>query len=216
MKEMDDNARWNHLTRLELAAKALEKHGFTAVVVANREEAKAKVLELIPAGAKVGVGGSITIRELGLIPALEARGHQVAQHWQPGISKEQDLAIRKEEVLADVFLASSNAVTMTGELVNIDGVGNRAAAQFFGPGKTILVAGVNKLAKDVTDGIWRARNIACSANSHRLGAKNPCGVAGFCNDCNTPDRSCRVLVIMERQPSRSDITVVLVNEDLGY
>jgi hypothetical protein len=184
MKEMDDNARWNHLTRLELAAKALEKHGFTAVVVANREEAKAKVLELIPAGAKVGVGGSITIRELGLIPALEARGHQVAQHWQPGISKEQDLAIRKEEVLA--------------------------------PGKIILVAGVNKLAKDVTDGIWRARNIACSANSHRLGAKNPCGVAGFCNDCNTPDRSCRVLVIMERQPSRSDITVVLVNEDLGY
>ncbi|MDO9065516.1 MAG: LUD domain-containing protein, partial [Chloroflexota bacterium] len=83
-------------------------------------------------------------------------------------------------------------------------------------GKIILVAGVNKLAKDVTDGIWRARNIACSANSRRLGAKNPCGIAGYCNDCNTPERSCRVLVIMERQPSRSDVTVVLVNEDLGY
>ena len=213
---MDDNARWNHLVRLELAAKALQKHGFTALVAGNKEEAKAKVLELIPAGAKVGVGGSITIRELGLIPALEASGHKVAQHWQPGISREEDLAIRKEEVLADVFLASSNAVTMTGELVNIDGVGNRVAAQFFGPGKIILVAGVNKLAKDVTDGIWRARNIACSTNSHRLGAKNPCGIAGYCNDCNTPERSCRVLVIMERQPSRSDVTVVLVNEDLGY
>ncbi len=216
MSDMDESIRWNHLTRLELAAKALQKHGFTAVVVADRQEAKAKVLELIPAGASVGIGGSITIRELGLIGELEAGGHKVSQHWRPGTSREEDLAIRKEEVVADVFLASSNAVTMTGELVNIDGVGNRVAAQFFGPKKTILVAGVNKLAKDVTDGIWRARNIACSANSRRLGAKNPCGIAGYCNDCNTPERSCRVLVIMERQPSRSDVTVVLVNEDLGY
>jgi hypothetical protein len=213
---MDDNARWNHLTRLELAAKALRKHGFTALVVANKEEAKAKVLELIPAGATVGIGGSITIRELGVIPALEASGHKMIQHWQPGISKDEDLAIRKQELLADVFLASNNAVTMTGELVNIDGQGNRVGAQVFGPGKIILVAGVNKLAKDVTEGIWRARNIACSANSRRLGAKNPCGIAGYCNDCDSPDRSCRVLVIMERQPSRSDVTVVLVNEDLGY
>ncbi len=213
---MDDNARWNHLTRLELAAKALQKHGFTALVVADKQEAKAKVLELIPAGAHVGVGGSITIRELGLIAALESSGHKVSQHWQPGLSREDDLAIRREEVIADVFIASSNAVTMTGELVNIDGVGNRVAAQFFGPKKTILIAGVNKLAKDVTEGIWRARNIACSANSRRLNYKTPCATAGYCNDCNSPDRSCRVLVIMERQPNRSDVTVVLVNEDLGY
>jgi hypothetical protein len=213
---MDDHARWNHLTRLELAAKALRKHGFTVLVAADKAEAKSKVLELIPAGATVGIGGSISIRELGVIPALEASGHRVVHHWQPGLSREADIALRKEEVVSDVFLASSNAVTMTGELVNIDGVGNRVAAQVFGPGRIILVAGVNKLAKDVTEGIWRARNIACSANSRRLGAKSPCGVAGYCNDCDSPERSCRVLVIMERQPSRSDVTVVLVNEDLGY
>jgi hypothetical protein len=213
---MDDNARWNRQTRLELAAKALTKHGFKAVVASSKEEAAAKVLEMIPAQARVGIGGSITVRELGLIPALQARGNPVVHHWKPGLSREEDLAIRKEELSCDVFLASSNAVTMTGELVNIDGVGNRVASQFFGPGKTILVAGVNKLAKDVPEGIWRARNIACSANSRRLGLKSPCGVAGYCNDCDSPDRSCRVLVIMERQPSRSDVTVVLVNEDLGY
>jgi hypothetical protein len=213
---MDDNARWNHLTRLELAAKALQKHGFTAVVVADKEEARAKVLEMVPAGATVGIGGSITIRELGLIPALQAGGHQIAQHWQPGLSRDEDLAIRKEEITTDVFLASSNAVTMTGELVNIDGVGNRVAAQFFGPKKIILIAGVNKLAKDVTEGIWRARNIACSANSRRLGAKNPCGIVGYCTDCQSPDRSCRVLVIIERKPLLSDITVILVDDELGY
>lgn len=213
---MDANAQWNRMIRLELAGKALEKHGFTVILAADKAEAIAKVLELVPERASVGVGGSVTIRELGLIPTLEAGGHRVIQHWKPGLGKEEDLAIRKEEVGADVFLASSNAVTMTGELINIDGQGNRVASQVFGPGKIILIAGVNKLAKDVTEGIWRARNIACSANTRRLGLKSPCGVAGYCNDCNSPDRSCRVLVIMERRPSRSDVTVVLVNEDLGY
>lgn len=213
---MNEHLLWSRQKRLELTAKALTKHGFNVLVVNTKEEAAAKVLEMIPTDAKVGVGGSITIRELGLIDALTARGNTVIHHWKPGLSKEEELAIRKAEIMSDVFLASSNAVTMTGELVNIDGVGNRVAAQFFGPGKIILIAGINKIAKDVTEGIWRARNVACAANSHRLNYKTPCGTAGYCNDCDSPDRSCRVLVVMERKPSHSDITVVLVNEDLGY
>jgi L-lactate utilization protein LutB len=213
---MDAHAKWAGRQRLELAAKALTKHGFSTVVVETKEEAAAKVLEMIPAGAKVGIGGSITVRELGLVDALGARGNTVYQHWKPGLTREEEMAIRRAQLTSDVFLASSNAVTLSGELVNIDGVGNRVASEFFGPGKIILIAGVNKITKDVTDGIWRTRNIAAPANGHRLNIKTPCGVAGYCNDCDSPERFCRVLVVLERQPSRSDITVVLVNEDLGY
>lgn len=214
--DMLDQLTWHKEQRLEQAAKALGKHGFSALWVPTREEARDKVLELVPAGARVGIGGSITIRQLGVLEALEERGNPIVHHWQPGLTREADLAIRREELTAEVFLASSNAVTLTGELVNIDGIGNRTGAQSFGPGKIILVAGINKLARDVTEGLWRTRNVAAPMNARRTGAKTPCAVTGHCSDCDSPDRICRVVTILERQPSRSDITVILVGEELGY
>lgn len=213
---MDDNAKWSRRARMELAAKELTRHGFTVEILPTVQAAKARVLELVPVGAKVGVGGSITVRELGVLPELEAKGCEIVQHWKPGLTREEDLEIRRRELLTDVFISSTNAVTMTGELVSIDGVGNRVASQIFGPGKTILVAGANKLAKDVTEGIWRVRNVASPPNCRRLNIKTPCAVTGQCSDCNSPERTCRVVTIMERQPSRSQITLLFVEEDLGY
>jgi hypothetical protein len=213
---MDEHARWASRQRLEAAAKALGKHGFRAVVVETREEAAEAVLAEVPAGASVGVGGSVTIRQLGVMERLEARGNAVTHHWRPGVGHEDDQAWRRAEVAAEVFLCSSNAVTLSGELVNVDGIGNRVAAQIFGPGKVVFVAGVNKLCRDVADGTWRTRNVASPANAHRLGLKLPCGLTGLCTDCDAPDRVCRALVVLERAPSRTPTTVILVNQDLGY
>jgi hypothetical protein len=116
----------------------------------------------------------------------------------------------------DLFLSSSNAITMHGELVNIDGVGNRVNAISFGPKKVIIVASYNKVVENVEDAIKRVRNVASPANSKRLNMDVPCGKVGVCTDCDSPDRACRVIVILERRPMLSDILVILLGEELGY
>jgi len=213
---MNEHLAWFNQKRLETAAKALTKHGFDAVVVGTKEEARDKVLELIPAGASVGVGGSITIRELGLIQALEERGNTVYHHWRTFESREQEMEIRRKEVNADFFLSSSNAVTLEGELVNIDNAGNRVVGQIFGPSHSIVVAGVNKLVADVFEGIDRVKNVAAPPNARRLKRKTPCAETGQCNDCDSTDRICSVTAILERRPARMKMTVVLVGEPLGF
>lgn len=117
---------------------------------------------------------------------------------------------------SDLFLSSANAVTLNGELVNIDGIGNRVNSTTFGPGKVILVAGYNKIVEDVQEGIKRIKNVAAPLNARRLNIDVPCAKVGKCVDCNSPNRICRVLVILERKPSLTDIFVILVGEELGY
>ena len=156
------------------------------------------------------------MRHIGLVEALAARGNRVADHWKPGLSREQQTAIRHDQLRCDVFLASANAVTMEGGLINIDGGGNRVAALAFGPSRVIVIAGVNKLAKNVADGIHRARNVAAALNARRLSVDTPCAHTGVCNDCNSPARICRITSITERCPNAADYSVILVNEPLGF
>ena len=193
---------------------ALERNGFQTFFVSTRAEALDKVLSLIPTHANVGIGGSVTLREIDLIDALASRGNTVFQHWsQP---EENLRAIMMKQLNSDVFLASSNAVTEDGRLVNIDKAGNRVVAMIFGPRKVILVIGVNKIVKDLEEGILRARNVAAPMNARRRGDKTPCATTGVCTDCETPDRLCRVITIMEKKPSRTDVAVILVGEELGF
>jgi len=128
-----------------------------------------------------------------------------------------------KQLTSDVFLASSNAVTEDGKLVNIDMGGNRVGAMVFGPKQIIVVAGFNKIVKNVEEGIDRARNVAASMNARRLYLssgqtkyKTPCALTGTCADCNVNDRLCRVITIVERRPSGSDVSVILVGEELGF
>ncbi|OGP63335.1 MAG: lactate utilization protein C, partial [Deltaproteobacteria bacterium RBG_13_53_10] len=165
---------------------------------------------------KVGVGGSVTIREVGILDQLRAKGHLVYDHWAPGFSREDSLRIRKSQMTCDLFLSSSNAVTMSGELVNIDGAGNRVNSITFGPGKVILVSGYNKLVEDVQEAIKRIKNVVGPMNARRLKIDLPCAKTGRCVDCNSPDRFCRAVVILERKPLLTDILVILVGEELGY
>ncbi|MGI5836582.1 MAG: lactate utilization protein [Chloroflexota bacterium] len=213
---MDENMKWWGEQALEQTVKALQKHGMEAAWVADSQEARHRVLEMIPAGASVGIGGSITVRQIGLLSALQESGYTVFQHWQPNITKEERLQILQSAKSADVYLSSVNAVTREGELVNIDMTGNRVSSMIFGPAKVILIVGGNKIVRDVSEGIWRAKNIATPPNARRLGAKTPCAELGYCTDCDSPGRLCRAVTIIERKPTLTDLTVILVNEELGY
>jgi len=218
MSSLLEARKWSAEKRCRLVVDRLQKNGFEAVYVASKGDALRALLEMIPAGATVGVGGSVTLREIGVVDELTKRGNPTANHWQPKLSQEERNEVRRRQLTSDVFISSSNAVTMDGKLVNIDGAGNRVASMIFGPRKVIVVAGVNKIVKDVDEGIARVRNMASPMNAKRLGFKSPCGVTGECDEehCEPPERLCHVITIIERRPSDTDFTVVLVGEELGY
>jgi hypothetical protein len=203
----------------ERAKKAVEKlvaHEFDAVYAKTKEEAVQELWKHITPKQKIGIGGSLTVRGLGILEKLEAQDYTIYDHWKPGLSRENILEIRKLQMACDLFLSSANAITLNGELVNIDGIGNRVNSINFGPGKVILVAGYNKIVKDVQEGIERIKNVSAPLNARRLNIDVPCAKAGKCVDCNSPNRICRALVIHERKPSLTDVLIILVGEELGF
>lgn len=213
---MDPNKQWWVEERIKKAIEKLEAHGFRAIYVRTKEEAVQEIWKHITPKQRIGVGGSLTIRELGILDRLEAQGCTVYDHWKPGLSKETILGIRRSQMTSDLFLSSVNAITLNGELINIDGVGNRVNSTIFGPEKVILVVGYNKIVEDVQEGIKRIKDVAAPMNAKRLNVDVPCVKLGKCVDCNSPNRVCRVIVIHERKPVLTDILVVLVGEELGY
>jgi len=215
-----DELKFGGRERLVRTKKALEKNGFSVVIASSKEDAVEKVLGLIPLDAKVGVGGSVTVRELGLIEALSERGNRVVHHWLPGVPIEGWLPFMVEAHNSDVYLCSSNAVTEDGKLVNVDSSGNRVASMIFGPGRVVVVVGVNKIVRDVEAGLKRLKEVAGPLNAKRHNIRElPCVKTGVCTDCDSPKRICRVITILERAPNRvrkPNITVVLVAEELGF
>jgi hypothetical protein len=210
---------WHTELILDRTVKALRKNGFEALCVPDKEEAVSKVLEMVPVGATVGIGGSVTLREMGLPEALRKKGNGVADHWKSrerGASAEEVLDIRRTQLNSDVFITSTNAVTEAGELINIDGGGQRVAAMIFGPRKVIVVAGANKIARNLEEGLHRARNVAAPINAKRLNRRTPCAVTGTCSDCESEERICNATTILHRRLRNTDTTVILVGEKLGY
>jgi hypothetical protein len=213
---MDEVRQWYYAARTEEAAKNLVKHGYEVVQVSDRSMARDEVLRRVPVNKTVGVAGSVTIRDIGVLPELVKRGHSIFDHWAPGVSREKSLEIRRSQMTSDVFLTSVNAITMNGELVNIDGSGNRVNSTNFGPEKVILVAGYNKIVEDVQEAIKRIKNVSAPLSARRLNVDVPCAKLGKCVDCNSPNRMCRILTIHERKPFWADILIILVGEELGY
>jgi len=206
--------------KLSKTKKALEKNHFRVLIASTKEDALQKVLGRIPLDAKVGVGGSVTVREMGLIEALTKRGNQVVHHWLPEVSPKEWLPYMTEAHNADVYLCSSNAITEDGKLVNIDSTGNRVASMIFGPKKVIVVAGKNKIVKDLGEALRRLKKVAGPMNARRHNlVELPCVATGACTECDSPKRICRVITIMEKAPNRvrePNLTVVLVAEKLGF
>lgn len=195
----------------------LQENGMNALFVPTAEDAKSKVLQMVPEDATVGIGGSVTIRQLGLIESLRGRGNTVHDHWESGLSKEQSMEVKRAHLSAEYFLSSSNALTMDGKLVNIDNTGNRVAALVFGPRHVIVVLGINKIVQDVEEGIRRVKERVAPLNCQRRGDRTPCAEGKNCQDCNSPDRICRVTSIIEkRSKGVESFSVIIVGEELGY
>jgi len=212
----DNVKKWHAQARAEKSIKALEKNGFIALWVEDRNIAREEILKLIPESATVGVGGSMTIRETGVLQVLTQKGHTIYDHWVPGLSQEEILNIRLAQLTSDVFLTSTNALTLDGELVNTDGIGNRIGAMTFGPKKVIVVAGVNKIVADVHAAIRRIKEIAAAPAMKESNIPIPCVQTGICIDCDSPMRLCRATLILERRPMLTDMTVMIVGEELGF
>ncbi len=195
----------------------LKKHGFQASFAETAADAKDMVLGLISPGAPVGVGGSVTIRQLNLIEILRQQGHEVYDHWQPGLSPEEIREIKLHHLTSPFFLTSTNALTQDGKLVNIDNTGNRVAAMIFGPQHVIVVAGKNKIVANVEQALKRIKEEVAPENTRRRGDKTPCAVTGKCEDCESPHRLCRVTSILERKTKGiKTFSVIIVGETLGY
>ena len=207
---------WYWLTRMKRVKKALERNGMKAVIARSGEEARKKALRLIPKGAAIGLGGSRTIQEIGLLDDLRQGSYRLHDQYAPGLNTENSREVRKAGTNARYFVSSSNAVTDDGKLVNIDGAGNRLAGFCYGPERVILLVGRNKIVSDVVAAIDRVRNVAAPMNAKRLGLETPCATTGECSDCSSPQRICNLTLIIEKQKPKGRITVILVNEDLGF
>ena len=192
---------------LEKLQENLEKRGFAV----SRFATAAQVVDYLDAaldGKSIGIGGSVTVQEMGLAERL-GRHNQILWHWTGGTTQ--------AAAGAQVYLTSVNGAAETGELINIDGTGNRVASGLFGHEKVYMIVGRNKVAPDYEAALWRARNIAAPKNAQRLGRKTPCAAkADRCYDCSSPERICRALVVYWEKPNSMDMEVVLVDEDLGY
>lgn len=192
----------------------LESRGFKVSYFDKKEDGAQYICNQI-AGQKVGLGGSVTLDQMGMYEKL-SENNEVLWHWR--IPEGQAGAdVLKAARSADVYLSSVNGIAETGEIVNIDNTGNRVAATLYGHKKVYLVAGVNKITPDVDSAIYRSRNIAAPPNARRLGKKTPCAVkADKCYDCKSPDRICRGLVVLWEAPMGCEYEVVLIGEELGY
>lgn len=195
---------------------ALRRNGMPAMAAANREEALRLSLSLIPAGASVAVGGSVTLDEIGFLTALRSGGYHFLDRYQAGLTAAALDALFLQTLSAGVFFLSTSAITRRGELVNKDGRGNRLAPLIFGPGRVVVVAGRNKLVDDVAAGLHRIETVAAPRNSVRLKLDNPCVKTGRCMNCASPRRICCHTVITGFQRIRDRIHVILVDEELGY
>lgn len=193
---------------------ALEERGF-AVTVCPTKEAAGEYLNAQIDGVSVGFGGSMTLAEMGMFDSL-SKHNTLLSHWNVPEGK-TGAEVLREAMATDVFLTSVNGLAETGEIINIDGTGNRVAGMLFGHKKVYFVVGRNKLAPTYDDALWRARNIAAPKNAQRLNRKTPCAAKGDkCYDCKSPERICRGLVVLWEKVTSCDMEVVLVGEDLGY
>ena len=193
---------------------ALTQKGFPVHHARTIEDAKAIVLKMIPEGASVGFGGSVTVREMGLYETLKDTGRSVHWHWK---NDEPKPGVFTNAAAADVYLTSSNAITADGCLVNIDGTGNRVGAMIAGPKEVIVIAGSNKLvAGGIPQALARIKTVACPLNAQRLALNTPCGLQGKCDAANCEKGMCNVTSIIERPVGGHKITIVLVDEEAGY
>lgn len=213
---MDKGLEFVVMQRLERTAKALRENRMEAYIAANRDEAREKLLSLLPPVCTVTHGGSVTLAECGVPEALRAGGYTYLDRGAPGLRPDEVQKLYRDAFSADCYLGSANAVTEKGEIFNVDGNGNRVAAYIFGPKSVILIVGMNKIVPDVDAALERLRSTAAPANVARLNGSAPCSKTGHCMNCRSESRICCDYVVQGYQRIPGRIKVILVAETLGY
>ena len=207
---------WNEKVARKIIKK-LEKRRMEGSYAPTTAQAKSEVLGMIPPGASVFRCGSMTALGMGLYEGIaQIPDVTLIDPYLPELAPEEGLALRRQGLSADVMIASSNAITLDGRLVNLDGMGNRVAAMAFGPKKVILLVGMNKVAPDLESAMARVKHYAAPVNNIRYGFENPCVETGLCSDCKTPQRICNMWSIIEGHMIPNRIHVKLIGEYLGY
>ncbi len=212
---MDANVKEIIKIKMEACKKALEKNGMKAYLVEDAQAARELVNAMIKDHETVCDGGTMTLQETGILDMLNHRDLVFHSHSDPTMTREQSDAEARKAFSADTFIASTNAVTLQGELVNIDGHRNRVSAMIFGPKQVIIVAGYNKIVEDEEAAKKRIREIAAPANSVRLHKQTPCSKTGSCQDCYSKDRICSSYVKINYD-KEDRIRVILIAEAYGY
>ena len=204
---------WRHLG--ETMIKRFHKRNMEAIYCDTADDARKAVLDLIPKGASVTYGGSVTLNECGILEAVKSGGYDFIERAE-AVTPEEKRAMFQRQAGSDYFLMSTNAFTKDGELVNIDGNGNRVALLIHGPQHVIVVTGMNKLAANVEEAIARTQNLASPPNCVRLNCQTPCASTGLCGDCHGDGTICCQVVVTRHSKHPGRITVVMVGEELGF
>lgn len=212
---MDNNLKWVNEIKINRTLEALRKNNMEGYLINTENELIHKIQELVNEGSKVSLGGSMTLFETKIMEHLRSVRYELLDRYKEGLTADEIKEIYRKSFFCDAYFTSTNAITEEGELYNVDGNGNRVAAMLYGPDKVIVIAGVNKIVKDINEAIYRVENLAAPANAKRLNRKTPCTVTGKCMNCNSPERICREYTVI-RKPVPNRIFVLLLNEEYGY
>jgi len=207
-------------TRLTELKEILTENNFEVFIAENTDEAKSVVLEkIIPeiTPKSVSWGGSLTFVATGLYDVLKNNNDlNVLDTYDKTLSPEESLERRRQSLLVDLFITGSNAVTESGQIVNLDMIGNRVGALTFGPKNVIILVGRNKIVPDLDEAMFRIKNYAAPVNTMRLDKKTPCAKTSFCVDCKSPDRICNTWTITEKSFPKKRVKIIMINKDLGF
>lgn len=213
---MDKTIIWYREKQIERTINSLEKHNISGFFVKDENELLQKIKELIKEDSIVGVGDSMTLFATGVIDLLRNGKYHFLDKYKEGLTREEKDQLYRNNFNADTFLSSTNALTEEGELFNIDGNGSRVAPMIYGPRQVIIVAGINKLVKNMEEAEKRVRNYAAPMDAKRLNKKTPCVSLGYCVDCKSEERICNSFVSIKRQFVKGRIKVIIVGKELGY
>ena len=212
---MTEQMKTYYEKRAQVLVKNLKSRHFEAYYCPDSASALAKALELIPEGASVGWGGALSAQQIGLIDAVKS-GSFAAIDRDAATTPEERTQALKRCLTADVFLCGANALSLDGQMVNIDGTGNRVAAIAYGPDMILVIAGMNKVCDTLDDAVTRARTVAAPMNKQRFPFKTPCEVTGACADCKSEESICNQILITRNCRPAGRIKFVLVGEELGF
>ena len=212
---MNEYAKWYWDKRLDILKSNFERNRFNVYISNNKDDAVEKIFSLISLSDSIGLGGSLTLSELNIPDLLKNKNYNVINFPDKKLPYETVLEQRRQSLLSDVFLTSTNAITSDGYLVNTDYMSNRIAAMMFGPKKVIITAGINKIVKDTEAALWKIRNYTAPQNCKRLNRDTPCVKTSVYADCHTDSRICCNTSVMGYQGNPKRMHLIIIKENLG-